>query len=88
MPNELKPEAVKVIHGVVDPTPPSDDIRLTIEYVQSKQVEEIDLNLDDGSFAAVINLERNEDVILNVTGVDLEFEATVVHIAQEEQSTR
>ena len=84
LPNELKPEAVKVIHGVVDPTPPSDDIRLTIEYVQSKQVEEIDLNLDDGSFAAVINLERNEDVILNVTGVDLEFEATVVHVAQED----
>ena len=84
LPNELKPEAVKVIHGVVDPTPPSDDIRLTIEYVQSRQVEEIELNLDDGSFAAVINLERNEDVILNVTGVDLEFEATVVHVAQED----
>jgi outer membrane protein OmpA-like peptidoglycan-associated protein len=85
LPNELKPEAVKVIHGVVDPTPPSDDIRLTIEYVQSRQVEEIDLNLDDGSFAAVINLERNEDVILNVSGVDLEFEATVVHVAQEDK---
>jgi outer membrane protein OmpA-like peptidoglycan-associated protein len=85
LPNELKPEAVKVIHGVVGPNPPSDDIRLTIEYVQSKQVEEIELNLDDGSFAAVINLERNEDVILNVTGVDLEFEATVVHVAQEDK---
>ena len=84
LPKTLKPEAVKVIHGVVDPTPPSDDITLTLEYVQSKQVEQIDLNLDDGSFAAVINIERNEDVILNVSGVDLEFEATVVHVAQEE----
>lgn len=84
LPKALKPEAVKVIHGVVDPTPPSNDIILTLEYVQSKQVEEIDLNLDDGSFAAVINIERNEDVILNVSGVDLEFEATVVHVAQEE----
>jgi hypothetical protein len=33
----------------------------------------------------VINLERNEDVILNVSGVDLEFEATVVHVAQEDK---
>ena len=87
LPKALKPEAVKVIHGVVDPTPPSSDIRLTIEYVQSRQVEEIDLNLDDGSFAAIINIDRNEDVILNVYGEDLAFEAAVVHVAQEGQAT-
>ena len=83
MPENLKPEAVKVIRGVVDPTPPSIDIRLSIEYVQSRQVEEIKLNLDDGSFAAIINIEKNEDVILHVDGEDLAFEAAVVHVAQK-----
>jgi outer membrane protein OmpA-like peptidoglycan-associated protein len=83
MPKDLQPEAVKVIHGVVDPTPPSNDIRLTIEYVQSRQVEEIKLNLDDGSFAAIIYIEKNEDVILHVDGDDLAFEAVIVHVAKE-----
>ena len=83
MPKELRPEAVKVIHGVVDPTPPSKDVRLTIEYVQSREVKEIELNHDDGSFATIINLSREEDVIIHVEGDDLAFEAAVVHIAKE-----
>ena len=83
VPEELRPEAVKVIHGFVDPTPPTKDVRLTIEYVQSREVKEIELNHDDGSFATIINLSREEDVIIHVEGNDLAFEAAVVHITKE-----
>jgi outer membrane protein OmpA-like peptidoglycan-associated protein len=84
IPEELRPEAVKVIHGVVHPTPPSEDVRVSIEYVQSREVQEIKLNYDDGSFATVINLNRGEDVVIHVEGDDLEFEAEIVHLAKRD----
>lgn len=83
VPEELRPEAVKVIHGAVDPTPPEEHVKLTINYLQSKETEEIELNMDDGSFAAVINTFRNEDVLLKVEGENVAFEAMVVHQAGE-----
>ena len=83
VPEALRPEAVKVIRGEVDPTPPEENVRLTINYVQSKQVEEIKLNKDDGTFAAIIRTELNEDVILQVEGENVAFEAMVVHQAGE-----
>lgn len=86
VPNDLRPEAVKVIQGAVDPTPPEENVKLTINYVQSKQAEEIELNMDDGSFAAVINTSMNEDVILQVEGDNVAFDAMVVHQAGEVNS--
>ena len=84
IPEELRPEAVKVIHGVVNPTPPSKDVRLTLEYVQSREVQEIKLNYDDGSFATVIKVHREEDVIIHVEGENLAFEAEIVHLTPKE----
>ena len=84
IPEELRPEAVQVIHGVVNPNPPTEDVRLTIEYVQSREVQEIELNYDDGSFATVIKVNRGEDVLLHVDGDELAFEAVVVHLAEKE----
>ena len=83
VPKVLRPEAVKIIHGEVEPTPQEENIRLTINYVQSKQVEEIKLNKDDGTFAAIIRTELNEDVIIQVEGENVAFEAMVVHQAGE-----
>jgi outer membrane protein OmpA-like peptidoglycan-associated protein len=68
----------------VNPTPPSEDVRLSIEYVQSREVQEIELNYDDGSFASVININRGEDVIIHVYGDGLAFEAEIVHLAERE----
>ena len=84
VPEELRPDAIKVVHGVVDPTPPSEGTRLTLNYVQSKRAEEISLNYDDGSFAAIVNTSYGEDVILKVEGEDAAFEAVVVHQSEEE----
>jgi len=84
VPESLRPESVKVIHGKVDPAPPEENVVITINYVQSNESEEIKVNRLDGSFAAVINLERNEDVILKVEGVDIAFEAIVVNLKKDE----
>jgi len=83
VPEELRPEAVKVIHGVVDPTPPDENVRVTLNYVKSKKAEEIELNRDDGSFAAIINTSIADDVLLKVEGKHVAFEAMVVHQAGE-----
>ena len=84
IPEELRPEAVKVIRGVVNPTPPFEDVRISIEYVQSREVQEIELNYDDGSFATVVNVNRGEDVIIHVEGEGLAFEAEIVHLAERD----
>jgi outer membrane protein OmpA-like peptidoglycan-associated protein len=85
VPEELRPQSVKVIHGKVDPAPPEENVRLTLMYVQSRMAQEIELNRDDGSFAAVINTSRQEDVILKVEGEGVAFEAVVVHLAEEKK---
>ena len=83
VPEELRPDAVKVIHGVVDPTPPDENVRITLNYVKSKEAKEIELNRDDGSFAAIINTSIADDVLLKVEGKNVAFEAMVVHQAGE-----
>ncbi|MAO46443.1 MAG: hypothetical protein CL823_04765 [Crocinitomicaceae bacterium] len=83
LPEELRPDAVKVIHGVVDPTPPDENVRITLNYVKSKEAKEIELNRDDGSFAAIINTSIADDVLLKVEGKNVAFEAMVVHQAGE-----
>jgi outer membrane protein OmpA-like peptidoglycan-associated protein/Tol biopolymer transport system component len=88
VPESLRPESVKVIQGKVDPAPPEENVVITVNYIQSKEAEEIEINLEDGSFAAVINLERNEDVVIKVEGDGIAFEAVVVNLKKEEDKVK
>ena len=84
VPETLRPESVKVIHGKVDPAPPEENVIITVNYIQSEETEEIKINRMDGSFAAVINLERNEDIVIKVEGEDIAFEAVVVNLKKDD----
>ena len=57
LPDTLKPEAVTVVKGDLG-GPARGDFTVSIEYVQSKRVEQIDVSREDGTFAQVVRFPR------------------------------
>lgn len=53
---EVKNEAGELIPGA----------RIELKYTESKIVKEIDVNKQDGTYSAVINLKKNDDVVVSV----------------------
>lgn len=87
IPDEAKPEKVMILKGQVmtkDGEVPK-DAEINIKYVQSKEVQKIELNQDDGKYATVINMERQEDVVLQVTGEDVAFNTHLIVDKDEEK---
>jgi outer membrane protein OmpA-like peptidoglycan-associated protein/tetratricopeptide (TPR) repeat protein len=80
MPEKAKPEKVMVVKGQVKTTsgePPA-QAKVEINYTESKQKEEVDVNTDDGTYAAVVKVSRNENVTLSVEGDDIAFNSRVI----------
>lgn len=80
LPDTLKPEAVTVVKGDLGWPLPEGDFTVSIEYVQSKRVEQIDISIDDGTFAQVVRLPEGEDVVLTVEGETVGYNSQVVHM--------
>ena len=80
LPDTLKPEAVTVVKGDLGWPLPEGDFTVSIEYVQSKRVEQIDVSRDDGTFAQVVRLPGGEDVVLTVEGETVGYNSQVVHM--------
>ena len=80
MPEKAKPEKVMVVKGQVKKTsgdPPA-QAKVEITYTESKEKEEIAVNSDDGSYAAVVKMQKNETVTLSVEGDDIAFNSRVI----------
>lgn len=80
LPDTLKPEAVTVVKGDLGWPLPEGDFTVSIEYVQSKRVEQIEVSQEDGTFAQVVQLAEGEDVVLTVEGETVGYNSQVVHI--------
>jgi outer membrane protein OmpA-like peptidoglycan-associated protein/tetratricopeptide (TPR) repeat protein len=80
MPDKAKPEKVMILKGEVkdDNGEPVRDAKVVLNYNESKSSEEVKVNEDDGRFATVVRIERNENVTLNVKGKDLAFNSRIV----------
>ncbi|MEN9639733.1 MAG: hypothetical protein RLZZ262_1602 [Bacteroidota bacterium] len=80
MPDKAKPEKVMILKGEVkdDNGEPVKDAKVVLNYNESKSSEEVKVNEDDGKFAAVVRIERNENVTLNVKGQDLAFNSRII----------
>jgi outer membrane protein OmpA-like peptidoglycan-associated protein/tetratricopeptide (TPR) repeat protein len=80
LPEEARPEKVMILKGTVkdEEGEPEQNAIIEIEYVQSKEAQSIELNKDDGTYAAVISMERNEDVIISIQGEDKVFNTHLV----------
>jgi outer membrane protein OmpA-like peptidoglycan-associated protein/tetratricopeptide (TPR) repeat protein len=80
MPEKARPEKVMVVKGQVKTKAgePPVQAKVEIQYTESKMKEEVAVNEDDGSYAAVVQVGRNENVTLSVEGEDIAFNSRVI----------
>ena len=80
VPDEMKPESIFIVQG--DLLGPDNQIpegaRLYLQYAQSKNVQEIEVNRQDGHFASVVRADEGEDVLLVAEADGIAFEAQVL----------
>jgi outer membrane protein OmpA-like peptidoglycan-associated protein len=70
---------VTVVKGDLGWPVPDGELTVSIEYVQSKRVEQVQYSREDGQFAHVVKLAEGEDVVLTVQGDNVGYQSTVVH---------
>jgi outer membrane protein OmpA-like peptidoglycan-associated protein/tetratricopeptide (TPR) repeat protein len=80
MPERAKPEKVMIMKGQVKDKSgtPVQNAKVEITYAESKQKEEVKVNNDDGTYAAVVKIERNQNVTLSVEGEGLAFNSRLI----------
>jgi outer membrane protein OmpA-like peptidoglycan-associated protein/tetratricopeptide (TPR) repeat protein len=80
MPEKAKPEKVMILKGEVkdDKGEPVKDAKVVLNYTESNTNEEVKVHQDDGKFAAIVRVQKNENITLNVKGADLAFNSRVV----------
>ncbi|MGB1635980.1 MAG: OmpA family protein [Flavobacteriales bacterium] len=79
LPEELKPDPVTVVKGDLGWPVPDGELTVSIEYVQSRRVEQVQYSREDGQFAHVVKLAEGEDVVLTVQGEHVGYQSRVVH---------
>ncbi|MFN0033252.1 MAG: OmpA family protein [Flavobacteriales bacterium] len=80
MPEKAKPEKVMVMKGTatdVNGQPPQNAV-VEINYASSKVKEEVQVNSDDGSYAAIVKLKTNETVTMSIKAEDVAFNTTMI----------
>ena len=81
VPEEFKPEPVFVVKGTVSNAEGNipDGAKLYLQYAQSRNVEEVKINSEDGRFASVVKMGAGEDVLLIAEADGIAFEAQVLY---------
>jgi outer membrane protein OmpA-like peptidoglycan-associated protein/tetratricopeptide (TPR) repeat protein len=77
---KARPKKVAMIKGTItdDKGDPVKDATVEISYKDSKEKVELKVNGDDGKYAAIINLEKNEDVLVKVKKEGYSFDTKVI----------
>ncbi len=92
VPKEAQPEKVLILKGDVKNEKGElvNDARLEIKYAATKEVKEVDVDDRDGSYAAVVNLRKDEDVVVSVKSdtEDLAFNTRVFTLADTAETVR
>jgi tetratricopeptide (TPR) repeat protein len=88
LPEKAKPEKVMLVKGEVkgEDGEPVKDAKVEIKYAQSKEITEIEIDDDDGKYAAVVNVSKGEDVILNVSGENVAFNSRIISRKEETEA--
>jgi outer membrane protein OmpA-like peptidoglycan-associated protein/tetratricopeptide (TPR) repeat protein len=86
LPKKAKPEKVVLIKGIMTDEAGEVlvDAKVSLNYVESKKVTEVKVNKDDGSYAAIVNVEK-EPVVLSVEKADHVFQAELIRVADAEE---
>jgi outer membrane protein OmpA-like peptidoglycan-associated protein/tetratricopeptide (TPR) repeat protein len=87
LPENVRPERVMIVKGEVktDEGEPAKNAVVEIKYNESKETQRFEVDEDDGKYAAVVNMEKNEDVVLSIKGEDIAFNTRVVARKDEER---
>jgi outer membrane protein OmpA-like peptidoglycan-associated protein len=92
VPKEARPEKVLILKGDVKNTKGEmvSDAKIEIKYAKSKNIKEVEVDKMDGSYAAVINLRKEEDVVVSVKSEseDLAFNTRVFNLADTAETVR
>jgi len=66
------------------------DAKIEIKYAETKEVKEVDVDDLDGTYAAVVNLRKDEDVVVSVKSDtdDLAFNTRVFTLADTAETVR
>ncbi len=80
MPEKARPEKVILLKGELsdDDGNPVQNAKIELKYAQSQKVEEIEVDGDDGKYAAIVNVDKGEDVLLTVKGDNIAFNSRIV----------
>ncbi len=80
MPEKAKPEKVMILKGVVNTLEgkPAQNATVTVNYSESKEKQQIAVNSDDGSYAAVVAVNKDENISLRVEGENVAFNSRLI----------
>jgi outer membrane protein OmpA-like peptidoglycan-associated protein len=86
MPEAAKPEKVVLVKGELkeENGNPLTDAKLKFSYSNSEESIEIDIDNTDGSYAAVVNVIEDEDIVMTVKKEGMAFDATVFKTSEED----
>lgn len=88
MPEKAKPEKIMILKGEVstdDGNPPS-NAEVEIKYKESGESEKVKVSSDDGKYAAVIKMEKKEDIVVSVQGENVAFNSRVIARKEDTQA--
>jgi len=92
VPKAARPEKVLILKGDVKNAEGElvSDAKIEIKYASTKEVKEVDVDDLDGTYAAVINLRKGEDVVVSVKSEteDLAFNTRVFTLADTSETVR
>lgn len=77
---EARPKAVVIVKGELsnEDNTPIEDVEIEIAYSNSDKVEKIKVNGNDGKYAAVVKVEDQEDVMINVKKQGHAFDSQII----------
>jgi len=77
---EARPDKVVFVKGKLkdEVGNPAQNAKVELKTMNSKKITKVDVNNDDGSYAAVIAVKEQEAVVMNVKGDDIAFQSKLI----------
>ena len=77
---EARPDKVVFVKGKLtnEGGDPAQNAKVELKTMDSKKITKVDVNNDDGSYAAVIVVKEQEAVVMNVKGDDIAFQSKLI----------
>lgn len=92
VPATARPEKVLVLKGDVKNEQGEliPDARIQLKYTKSKEIHEVNVDRHDGSYAAIVNLHKDEDVVVSVKSdkENIAFNTRVYTLADTAQAVQ